>query len=345
MKSYLVIFIICLVGLISCDRHEDFGGESPSARNAKSIKKLRDELTSSPHGWQVMYFPKTDSLLFSNHEEILENQGSLQGRLGYGGFMFKMNFSKNGTVEMLSDINQESVSTPKESAFEIRQNTYTQLSFTTFNYIHSLVNQKFEGVSDFLYYGEDWEGNLIFKSGKTLSPAKEYIVFKKIKNADIANDLLSKSTENRQFFEAMKNPQIIIRRGGRVFFKSDVYMKSKAITNKPFIDEIFNKRFYIFSVAKKENLDPNIFVPVESSGLGSGYTGTYYGISFRAGIRYNKDLIFYDFEKQGNKFICELMRVYDHKRREFHYVPKHLTNEGEETGYIAEIWDETLRIN
>lgn len=321
----LIIIVSCF---LSC-RNNEIEGLSPSERNKQSIDQLRKELVDAPYGWKVIYFPKTDSLLFSDKDAVFSRNDALRfnAEYGYGGHYFMMKFQDNGIVNTLVDTNETTLTTQKKSEFEVRQNTYTQLSFTTFGYIHHLVNENFGGKSDFLYKGKDWDGNLVFKTNNSTEPAREYIVFEKVKNeADFQNHI-QKSYDNRTFFESLATPHITIRRGSRIYFQSDVRSKADA-----------RKRYHLFRFNKTPDPNPNEAEPVENNVLGSGYVGTEQGISFRTGIRYSSSLIFYDFERQGDTFVCELVRAYDPIRKTYRIMSKHLAPaNAEPTGYVAEI--------
>ena len=81
--------------------------------------------------------------------------------------------------------------------------------------------------------------------------------------------------------------------------------------------------------------------PKEVVGLGSGYVGTTDGLTFRPGIRYSKNYTFYDFRREGNRFVCELVKVFDPYSKTERWISKHLAPGGEVTGVIAEIWDKS----
>ncbi len=309
---------------------------SPAERNSHAIKSLRDTLVSAPHGWKVVYFPKTDSLLFSNPNEVI-GQFQYAGRYGYGGYYYIMRFDEKGHVTMTTDQSPSSISTPQTGEFEIRQNTFTQLSFTTHNAIHDLVNDRFSGSSDFLFMGRDYDGSLLFKTASYNKPACEYIVFTKLEGPDTAEKFVTAAYENRRFFEEMKNPQLHIRIGGRTYFRSDTPAKREDLK-----EEIIAKRYHLFLFGSKPSAYINGF-PDELKGLGSGFVGTEQGLMFRSGLRYDKQRIFYDFKREGNKFVCELVKVYDPYSRTTRLVAKHLAPEGEFTGYIAEIEDKIIK--
>ena len=172
----LILIAVCF----SC-KDENIFDSSPSERSAKHISELRKELTDAPHGWCVTYFPRTDSLLFTNVNEQI-TQFEYRNKYGYGGHCFFMKFADDGTVETIADYDEQSGKNSRKSEFEVSQNTFTQLSFTTYNYLHSLVNDQFAASSDFLYTGKDADGNLVFRTASYIEPAREYMVFTKLKS-------------------------------------------------------------------------------------------------------------------------------------------------------------------
>lgn len=344
-KKYVYIGLLSLLG-ISCQKPDTVFEDSPSQRNAQHLQELRQELTKAPYGWKVQYFPKTDSLLFTNRNEVVENLGDYHDAYGYGGHYFVMKFNENGSLQMKADFSTQTATTPKESQFEVKQSTFTQLSFTTHTYLHELVNAEFAGVSDFLYVGKSLSGGLLFKSGNHLEVAREYIHFEKLtSNTDWEGNMgednhPEKSLSHRLFFENMRNPQLVIRQGSKIYFQSDVVVKTNSPlpSYKRFLQQIKEKRYYLFRKALRR--EPVYNTPVETTGLGSGYVGTEAGISFRTGLRYSSTTIFYDFKKEGDKFVCELVRIYDPIRKQYHLVSKHLYPDGEPTHFVAEIYDE-----
>lgn len=337
LKNIIVCFTISFAGFFISCRNQEETLVSPSEKTKESLQNLRKELIEAPLGWKVTYFPQTDSLLFSNKDEVLEKDPAFSQNFGFGGHYFIMNFQENGEVKMLWDQDKNTIKNSRKSEFEVRQNTYTQLSFTTPNYLHHLVNERYEGSSDFLYYGKDFDGNLIFKTASYTEPAREFIRFEKIKKEENANEIIEKSFTNRTFFESMNNPHITIKKGSKIYYKSDMPTKSY------FLDSEINRakrmeyqRYYYFRFNKRPNLSNG--GAIESNALGSGYVGTEKGISFRTGIRYTESYVFYDFERVGDTFICELVRVYDPIRKKYRIMSKHLApKDAETTGYIAEI--------
>ena len=332
--------IITLLLLASCSYKEEIFDKSPSQRNSDSIAGLKEELVNAVYGWRVIYFPKTDSLLFSNPSELISQYG-FRGRYGYGGDIFTMKFAADNTVEMRADFTERTSFEAVKSEYIIGRNSFTQLSFSTYNYIHRLVNDRFAGASDFLYIGKNEEGELIFRTASYLQPAREYIVFTKLKSAEETTNFVQKAYENRTFFEQMVNPQLLIHKGGRTYFRSDIYIKRNVETNHALLKEIKEKKYYLFLFAKKKNPIPG-YPAKEMTGLGSGYTGTEHGITFRSGLRYDNKMMFFDFKREGERFVAELVSVYDPLRSTYRLVSKHLYPEGEFTGLKAEIWDEPV---
>lgn len=340
MKTGFRILILIMV-FFSCKDEEIFD-LSPSERNAKHISELRKELINAPYGWSVTYFPRTDSLLFTNVNELITLPKGIfeeKYKYGYGGHCFLMRFSDNGIVEAVADYTEQSLQEVRQSEFEVSQNTFTQLSFTTYNYLHSLVNDRFTGSSDFLYTGKDIDGNLIFKTSSYIEPAREYIVFTKLKSDESWQEDIRKSYDNKLFFEKMKNPQLSIRKADRVYFRSDMRMNATYSTDgntkQPL--EVY-QRYRLFLAI--DYFAPQGWLGNKVKGLGSGYVGTADGLTFRPGIRYSETYTFYDFRREGGRFVCELVKVFDHYSKTMRWVSRHLAPEGEKTGVIAEIRDE-----
>ncbi len=333
----LILIAVCF----SC-KDENIFDSSPSERSAKHISELRKELTDAPHGWCVTYFPRTDSLLFTNVNEQI-TQFEYRNKYGYGGHCFFMKFADDGTVETIADYDEQSGKNSRKSEFEVSQNTFTQLSFTTYNYLHSLVNDQFAASSDFLYTGKDADGNLVFRTASYIEPAREYMVFTKLKSENSWAEDMYKAYANNLFFQEMKNPQLVIRKADRIYFRSDMQTRT-IIDNRDENSKQRKKqeeyqRYHLFLFAK-DPYAPHGW-PKEVVGLGSGYVGTTDGLTFRPGIRYSKNYTFYDFRREGNRFVCELVKVFDPYSKTERWISKHLAPGGEVTGVIAEIWDKS----
>lgn len=354
---YRLALILSILVLVLACRKQNIFSQEPTQRIVGDMEALKQELTQAPFGWKVIYFPRTDSLLYSDPSKVYVKNGFSED-IGTGGFYFLMSFTDSGTVKMRADFDPESMRS-QESGFEIKQNTYTQLSFTSYNYIHRLTNTKFRGSSDFLYFGKDFFGRLIFKTASYIEPAREYIIMEKLTQASDSN-YLHQAYENRRFFDNMYNPQLCIRQGSRSFFQSDVFLRS-ATQYGPKESELKNQRYsryYVFSSTLQEPNLPSDFIPEKDVRLGSGYCGTEKGISFYAGLRYNNTYVFYDFEKReakqpepgscvpagANYFACELVKVYDSINRVEILVPKHQAPNGYPTYFTAEIYDDTSSI-
>ena len=337
MKSlkYMVLtgVLALLVSLTAC--HDDTSLDAATLRSLQHQKELLDKLTSEPEGWKVTYFPNADSLLFSDLNRNIREYDYDPVDMGYGGKMFVMRFTPDGTVTMTSDDSMETCLTPKQSEYLIKQGMMTQLSFTTYTYLHSLVNSSFCGTGDFYYRGMDVDGHDHFVSGNYIEPVRELIRFERIGSGD-AGDILKKAHANRTFFEQMTNPQISIRQGDRIFFRSDYPIKTPVRAQG-----MRDRRYAVFLFEKMENPIPHEF-PKEVQALGSGYTGTDVGLKFFPGIRLNDRYIFSDFERVGESFRCELVRVYSVKYQKYFYGSKHRYPDGEYTGMEAVITNQPL---
>lgn len=325
MKYILTTALIALL-LVSCHKERNAFEQSPSERMQQQRTALQNELTEAPYGWKVLYFPRTDSLLFatptkaekrsdSHYVEKLLNQG-------FGGFYFLMSFHKDNTVTIQADTYSQTIQAEKTSEYNLSQEAQLQLSFTTYNYVHQLVNNRFRAAADWLYVGKDTLQNMVFKTASYADPAREYIVFEKLKTAEDKQQFLQKAHSNRLFFEQMQNPQIVIKRGSKIYYQSDVYLKGNSFgLNTPFLEGFVANRYYVFEYRTNPQEDPSTS-RYRSQFIGSGYVGTEKGLTFRAGLRYSHSLIFYDFVRQGNRFVAE-----------------HRDSKGIATGYIAEIFD------
>src|SRR3712207_1184818 len=114
----IVHFLSALLLFTSCtsDTENNFDS-SPADRNRAAITNLREQLVEAPYGWKVIYFPKTDSLLFSNPNEVI-GKYQYNGRYGYGGYYYIMTFDDKGKVTMTADYDDKTLSTPRTSEFE-----------------------------------------------------------------------------------------------------------------------------------------------------------------------------------------------------------------------------------
>ena len=162
--KYLSYILLTLLGCIfySCHDEEREFVNTPTQRKRQSIEALNTELVNNKAGWLVMYFPKTDSLLFSNISDKIKAEYQYgTDRYGYGGVCFTMRFLQHGKVEMRADFDPKSVATSMMGEYKIGANSCTQLTFLTTNYIHKLVNDSYGGACDWLYQGRDEDGFLV----------------------------------------------------------------------------------------------------------------------------------------------------------------------------------------
>lgn len=332
--SYLFIATITCI-LYACDKNDNVFDNTPTQRKRQAIENLNNLLTNNKAGWLVIYFPKTDSLLFANpNDKIKFTYQYNESLYGYGGNCFTMRFLPTGQVDMRADFDKHTANTTIRGEYKIGANSSTQLTFLTTNYIHRLVNDGYQGACDWLYQGKNEDGYLVFKTASYLKPASEYIVMQPLKGDNDFNIATQQAYQNRQLFEQMKNPQLRIYSGGHVFFESDYYIGK----NKKRTEIAKQRKYFLFMQVNK--LDPNPEnPPKEFSVLGSGYCATPIGITFRAGLRLNNKQVFADFQKVGNKFEAELVEVYKPEWRSIRLVSKHLHPEGKITGLRATIQD------
>ena len=327
MIKKIFISLLLLPVLLSCMQSKPID-DTPTERITTAILNLRDTLTSAPYGWRVIYFPRTDSLLYSDPKATIKpHEYPLpQSFFLYGGSFFTMKFGEKETLTTLADYDEKCCTTPVHSSYTIVHNSSTELIFSTHTYLHRLSDEAFRGSSRWTFVGHDLAGDLIFRSHHYAEPAREYICLQRIQE-DNATQITRKAWENRKYFEDMHDARLWIHYGDKRLFTSDV---------SGFGDK--GKRYFLFQATKKRHTDPSRY-PEETYGLGSGYVGTDTGLTFRAGLRYSKQYIFYDFERVGDRFICELVTIYPRLSHRQVYVPKHLFPHGEPTGIVAEIYD------
>jgi hypothetical protein len=103
--------ILCLTG---CDRnYETIFEKSPDARAQAILDQYNDKLTSAPNGWKASLYTGSGA-----------------------GYFFYFDFNEDGTVNMLSDFNEEAAGEIMEGAWVLKALQRTTLSFTTYSYIH-----------------------------------------------------------------------------------------------------------------------------------------------------------------------------------------------------------------
>lgn len=337
VSRMLLALALASLGLISCRKEQP--SENPSENMQRHISVLADKLTAHKGGWALTYFSRCDSLIFTTPNAYIGHR-YFRGAYGYGGHYYTMRFEGN-TVEMLADYDQISAQTPVKSEYTIGRNTSTQLSFVLDTYLHRIVNDRYRGSSDLLYQGVDDRGALIFTTTTYANAGHEYIRLEPLPESTTASQAMSEALANRLHWENMVNPQIRISQGGRTYYQSRYYIKRKVETNMSLLEEILQKRYYVFfspMLPDEWREDYEGF-----SVLGSGYVGTKEGLTFRPGIILNSRLRFCAFERVGDKYVAELVTVYDPVLRSERLESKHLYPDGIPTGYIAEIWDEEVR--
>ncbi len=345
LTACLVLLLLTLGGLVSCQQKNAFE-ESPKARYQSSVQDLSTLLTSAPNGWKMTYFSRCDSMLFTSVKRTI-GDFDYRNRLGYGGHFFLLKFKPSGGLDVLAEYQDKEAKDIFKSSYSITQSTTTTLSFDSYTDLHSLVNERFQGTSNFVYQGQDMKGNLLFTTTTYSNQGHEYIRLERLSAEETWDDVFTKSKANRLFFERMINPQIRIRFGEKEYYRSDVYVKNleghAGKTNKAYVNETYAKRYYLFLYNR--NKDVIVLSKNAYEALGSGYVGTEQGISFQPGIIFNKTLRFRDFKRVGDKFVAELVRVYDPRIRKEFVESKHLYPEGLELNYVAEIWDDKSKTN
>lgn len=334
---------LALIFLGACQPNNEVFDQKPSERVRQSLKVFQEELTNAPYGWEVVYFPRVDSLKLTDPKRNILSRDFQEGNLGYGGFAYAMRFDREGSVRILSDRSETEAREESIGSYRLEHTAATQLSFTSYTYLHSLVGDLFRGSADFLFLGKDYLGNLRLSSPLAHTPAQEYWSMKPFSSEDEFVSYASSSRSNRMHFESMDNPQIRIHRGDRDFFRSDVPSKVKVSTNQKYLEEIVRKRYIVFRQVVVP-ADVRGEAPKEAIGLGSGYVGTGRGLAFQPGWRLNDNLWFTDFQRIGDRYVCELVEVYDHMLGKVHYVPAHLASKGSRsTHVVAEIWDDVQK--
>lgn len=158
---------------------EELFGESVNERLDEQKSELKDLLTSSEQGWKMLYF--------TNDQE-------------FGGFTFLMKFKEDNTVEMTSDVNDDTA--VLSGKYTIELGSTVKLNFTTYNHIHKVTDayepsglrgKGYEGSAEFLYYGNE-NGEINFRSVKGVG--EERITFQKATEEDW-NNLIAENLENQ----------------------------------------------------------------------------------------------------------------------------------------------------
>lgn len=333
-KHSLALSLLALLSLGSC--HKDEASSSPSERTREAIKQLERELQAEQGSWVMTYFPSVDSLLFNNPSRRY-GHNEYRPLYGLGGRYYALSFGPEDVV-MRADDNQETIQTPRTSSYRVQQHTALMLSFTSYTYLHSLVNNRFAGSPDFLYQAKNGEGALLFTSPNYKEAGHEFVRLERLEASDSPEAALGRALQHRQLLEEMVNPQLVIRYGAREYFRSNYYVKRRVSTNLSFIRDSEQRRYYAFLYSAQPGEEA--FSSFRGfSILGSGYTGTKDGLLFFPGLSYSSSIRFRDFEYRDGRYIAEQVTVYDPILRQTRLESKHLYPEGIPTGYIAEIWD------
>lgn len=339
MRRYHIIGAFLSLLLFSC-KGEHLFKQAPTVRSDAYVQALKEELVGAEYGWRVIYFPRTDSLIFNDYKRNYQESEFISGEMGYGGRYFHMRFFEDGTVEMLSDGTENEVTTSRRSKYEVTQSAVAKLSFTTYNYLHALVNSGFQGSSDFFYLRREQNGDILMSTFSYTEVEREYILFQKLPTAEAWSEDIRKAYENRKFFEERRNFQIKIHQGDRIFYTSDRNFRDAIVKGdllRPYREESLGKRYHLFAFTSVQPLysgDRRIRFAV----LGSGYTGTHEGLTFRSGIRLGSQYTFRSFKREGDHFVCELVRIYDPLYRVWKLESKHHYPDGEPTGMVAHIY-------
>src|SRR5689334_9333885 len=90
---YSLLLIVCVVTACQQEQDEPLMGK-PEQRMSTMLSDYRQQLVSSEHGWEGFLFPGVG-----------------------GGYSFLFEFSDEGRVTMMSDINSDCATQAKESSF------------------------------------------------------------------------------------------------------------------------------------------------------------------------------------------------------------------------------------
>ena len=112
---YITLFILAVVGCRESDEEAILG--RPEERMEKILKEYKEQLVSSPYGWKGFIFPG----------------------LG-GGYSFLFDFTAEGRVSMMADINYDCADKPYESSFRLEAVQRPSLFFDTYSYLHILAD-------------------------------------------------------------------------------------------------------------------------------------------------------------------------------------------------------------
>lgn len=114
MKRNL-LYIAFILAASACQQDDEVLMGRPEERMEKLLQEYKQQLLSSPHGWKGFIFPG----------------------LG-GGYSFLFDFTAEGRVSMMADINSDCADKPYESSFRLEAVQRPSLLFDTYSYLHIL---------------------------------------------------------------------------------------------------------------------------------------------------------------------------------------------------------------
>lgn len=149
IRKVLILFLGGVFTL-SCHKvHYDYiDGKNPDERVKEFVDNFRNTLVSSKDGWAAyMYVPANQK-----------------------GFTFYMQFKENNRVVMYADFVDSTMTTPKESSFQIRNTGIPSLIFDTYNYIHLPAdpNGNISGGANGVGQSSDFEYSIIRVTNDTI---------------------------------------------------------------------------------------------------------------------------------------------------------------------------------
>lgn len=313
--------------------------QTSSQRIQQKIASLDSLLQSAPQGWQLTYFPKVDSLLFTNFSSKLIGIDIDKNRYGFGGHTYWIRFLPGGNLEMLA-INGADV-TQHKGSYKIGLSESLQISFITYLPIHEMVTPQWGGASDLLFVECDWQNRIILRTAHSQEYQRQRIFLTPLPEDKVPAEEAKKALNNRLFFERMQNPQIRLKKGSRIYFESDVQLNDK------FSDGSLNKwrierRYFLFLYNLRRYGDYNF---KGYNGLGSGYTETPEGLVFFPGFSFDGKHTVNFVKRKGDKFVAELVRIWDPIYQKYTIESKHLHPQGEPLPYYIEIFNATTPTN
>jgi len=193
--STICLALAALIFTMSCrDKKEKEVFEKPAAeRIQQSINSLREKLKSHAPGWKLAYKPD-------------------KAKTGHYQFLFR--FVNDTEAEIASDFSSDDL-TLKKSEYSVLYGSTTKLSFSTAGPLHKLSDSEFspipgspgsglKGDFEFLYYGENEQGDLVFRTNRT----NETLLFKKasdnsLKDIESSYANLAKLARRKSVYRAL----------------------------------------------------------------------------------------------------------------------------------------------